>query len=106
MVEALLDGIHRQHAQTVIIDLTGLRGIDTSAATALLYAARGAQLLGAQVMLSGISAHAAETLVDLGADLRGLRTVASLGQALRLIADQHDGINSQPSAPVRANCAK
>ncbi len=96
MVESLLDGVHQQHAQTVIIDLTGLRDIDTNAATALLDAARAAQLLGAQVVLSGIGADAAETLVDLDADLRGLRTVTSLGQALRLISSQQGGTNSQP----------
>jgi anti-anti-sigma regulatory factor len=96
LVETLLDGIHKQQARTVIIDLTGLRDIDASAATALLDAARAAELLGAQVLLSGIGANAAETLVDVGVDLRGLRTVASLGQALRLIAEQRDGTHDLP----------
>ena len=58
---------------------------NTRAATALLRAARGARLLGAQVVLSGISPRAAETLVDLGANLRGLRALASLGDASKLI---------------------
>lgn len=90
MVGELLQGIYTQRARTVILDLTGLREVDTHAATALLYAAQAARLLGAQVVLSGISARAAETLVDLNADLHGLRTVASLGQALRLVADQRN----------------
>jgi anti-anti-sigma regulatory factor len=90
MVDGLLDGIYKQRARTVILDLTGLREVDTRAAAALLQAARAARLLGVQVVLSGIGPHAAETLVDLGADLGGLRTVASLGHALRLIAQQGD----------------
>jgi anti-anti-sigma regulatory factor len=95
LVNELLEGIYVQHAQTVILDLTGLREIDARAASALLDVARAARLLGAQVMLSGISAHAAETLVDMSTDLRGLRTVASLGQALRLVAEQRNGAQNQ-----------
>jgi anti-anti-sigma regulatory factor len=91
LVDGLLRGIYEQRARTVVLDITGLREVDARAATALLHAARGARLLGAQVVLSGISPRAAETLVDLGANLRGLRAAASLGDALRMIDSEKTG---------------
>ena len=41
-------------------------------------AARAARLLGAQIILVGISAEIAQTLVQLGADLTGMATRANL----------------------------
>lgn len=94
LVDGLLRGIYEQRARAVVIDITGLRDVDARAASALLRAARGARLLGAQVVLSGVSAHAAETLASIGSNLRGLRAAASLGDALRLI-DQRPTTNDQ-----------
>jgi rsbT co-antagonist protein RsbR len=85
LVAGMLRGIYEEGARAVVLDITGLRAVDARAAAALLRAARGARLLGTQVVLSGVSPRAAEALVDLGANLRGLRTAASLGDALTLI---------------------
>jgi anti-anti-sigma regulatory factor len=86
LVSGLLEGIHDQRARAVVIDITGLREVDAQVAGALLRAAGAARLLGAEVVLSGISADAARELGGFGTDIGGLRTAGSLGDALRLAA--------------------
>ncbi|WP_206079536.1 STAS domain-containing protein [Polyangium spumosum] len=78
IMETLLDGITRHQAATVILDITGVKVMDTAAADALVGAARGARLLGAEVVMTGTSPKVARTLVDLGADLRGIVTRGAL----------------------------
>lgn len=86
LVEGLLKDIHDQQVRSIVLDITGLREINAQVATTLVHAARAAHLLGADVVLSGISPIAAQTLVDLNTDLRHLRTAGSLADALRLAA--------------------
>lgn len=83
IMDALLEGISRHHANWAIIDITGVQVVDTRVARALLDAAHAARLLGAQVILSGISPEIARTLVDIGADLGGVVTKSTLQQAIR-----------------------
>ncbi|MBL9103732.1 MAG: PAS domain-containing protein [Myxococcales bacterium] len=78
IVEALLAGVTAQRARTVILDVTGVRAVDTRVAEALLRAARAVRLLGAEAVLTGVGPEVAETLVGLGVDLGGLVTLASL----------------------------
>lgn len=82
----LLETISRTGARTVIIDLTGLAALDTLAAHKLLGAVSATNLLGAQVILTGISPENARTLVGLGLDFEGIATArtleAGLAQAL------------------------
>jgi anti-anti-sigma regulatory factor len=53
VMEALLEGISVYRATTVIIDITGVRVVDTQVAQALLQSAQAARLLGAQVFFDG-----------------------------------------------------
>jgi rsbT co-antagonist protein RsbR len=78
ILEALLEGISKQRAHTAILDITGVRVVDTQVASALLGASRAARLLGARVLLTGISPEIAQTLVGLGADLSGVATLGTL----------------------------
>jgi rsbT co-antagonist protein RsbR len=78
ITEALLEAIAREQADLVIIDVTGIATIDTSVANHLLQTARAANLLGSRVVLVGISAEVAQTLVVLGVDLGGLITLSDL----------------------------
>ena len=86
MVSGLLEGIHRQRARAVVIDITGLRMVDAQSAAALLRAAHAARLLGARVVLSGIGAEAAQSLVLLDTDLSTIEVASSLSNALELLA--------------------
>jgi rsbT co-antagonist protein RsbR len=78
VMEALLEGIARHQASLVILDITGVSLVDTQVAQAFIQAAQAVRLLGAQVMLTGISPQIAQTLVTLGVDLGEIITHASL----------------------------
>lgn len=88
IMETLLSGIVDQQARLAILDVTGLKVVDTQVADALLRAARAARLLGAEVMLTGIQPQIAQVLVQLGVDMNGLTTKSTLqagvAAALRL----------------------
>jgi rsbT co-antagonist protein RsbR len=78
IMEVLLEGISEQQAETAILDITGVKVVDTQVASALLRTAQAAQLLGAQVVLTGISSEVAQALVHLGATLGGVVTLSNL----------------------------
>ena len=83
IMEVLLEGIAQYQADTVLLDISGVRLVDTQVADALLRAARAVQLLGAQIILTGISAEVAQTIVHLGADMGRIMTRANLQEGLR-----------------------
>jgi anti-anti-sigma regulatory factor len=78
IIEVLLEGITRHGASAAILDITGVRVVDTHVAHALVQAAQAASLLGTRVVLTGMSPAIARTLVDLGADLQSVATVGTL----------------------------
>jgi rsbT co-antagonist protein RsbR len=78
IMETLHEGIARQHAEVVIMDITGVPVVDTGVGNHLLQAAQAAQLLGARVILVGISAEVAQTMVQLGISLSRIVTLATL----------------------------
>lgn len=78
VLEVVLEGITGAQADVVLVDVTGVPLVDTDVAHALLQVARAARLLGAQMMLVGISAEIAQTMVQLDVDMSGLHTYADL----------------------------
>jgi PAS domain S-box-containing protein len=78
ILETLLEGVANQQAEIAILDITGVQVVDTQVANAILQAAQAVKLLGAQVILTGISPVLAQTLVQLGADMRDIITCATL----------------------------
>lgn len=78
IMETLLAGISSQSAHTAILDITGVRAVDTLVANALTRTARAAQLLGTRVVLTGVRPEVAQTLVTLGVDLAGITTLSTL----------------------------
>lgn len=78
VMETLLNGITARRAEVAILDVTGVAGVDTHVANALLRVAKAAKLLGAEVVLTGIRPEVAQTLVMLGTDLEGIVTRGNL----------------------------
>jgi rsbT co-antagonist protein RsbR len=78
IMEALLEGISRHRARSVILDVTGVSVMDAHVAEALLRSARGARLLGAEVILTGIRPAIAQILAGLGVETGDLITLGSL----------------------------
>ena len=78
IMEAVLTSVQRFDAAFIIIDITGVPVIDTAVANHLLRATQAARLLGAQCVLVRISPEVAQTLVQLGVDLRSLITQSTM----------------------------
>jgi anti-anti-sigma factor len=85
LIGNVLQQIERRRARAIILDVTGVAMVDTYLAQVLLRTAQATKLLGAQVVLAGIRPELAQTLVSLGADLGGLRTVATLQDGLAAV---------------------
>ncbi|MCA9658532.1 MAG: STAS domain-containing protein [Myxococcales bacterium] len=86
MTERLLERIRDAAARCVIIDLTGVDEIGAETAAGLLKMIRGAQLLGAYVVVAGIGASVARQLADhdlLDDRGAGFKTLQNLKEALR-----------------------
>ncbi len=78
VMETLLDGVARHRAKMVILDITGVKLVDTQIANAFIQTSQMVRLLGAQVMLTGMNPEAAQTIVHLGVDMTGIMTFGSL----------------------------
>jgi rsbT co-antagonist protein RsbR len=88
ILEATLDQIVTTQAEILILDITGVPFIDTSAANHILQMARAVTLLGAKCVLVGIGAEIAQTLVQLGVDLSSIVTKANLQEGIVYALDQ------------------
>jgi rsbT co-antagonist protein RsbR len=80
----LLSAIAARRIHTLILDITGLALLDAAVAEQLVLLARGVRLLGATVIISGISPDSATALVQLGANLGDVRTTSTPADALGL----------------------
>ena len=78
IMETLLFSIQRHQAHIVIIDVTGVPLVDTAIANHLIQTTRVAGLVGAECILVGISPDIAQTIIQLGVDLRALTVYSSL----------------------------
>jgi rsbT co-antagonist protein RsbR len=78
VMETLLEGIVHYQAETVLLDITGVKMVDTSVANALIQVARAVNLIGAHLVLTGIQPRIAQTLVQLGVSLGDIVTYSTL----------------------------
>ncbi|MBA3777845.1 MAG: STAS domain-containing protein [Chloroflexi bacterium] len=78
LTEQLLRGIRDNRAKVVVIDITGVPAIDVEVANHLVQAVRASRLMGAHVIISGLSAEIAQTLVNLRVDLSMMQSVGDL----------------------------
>jgi rsbT co-antagonist protein RsbR len=83
MTEQLLARVVETGARHVIIDITGVEVVDTSTADHLIKLTRAARLLGAKCVVTGIGPNIARTLVGMGVELEGLRTMRTLREGLK-----------------------
>ncbi len=84
MTEQLLEKIVETGAEIVLLDITGVPLVDTAVARHLLETVSAARLLGAEVLIVGLSTRTAITLVHLGVDLAGVTTRTTLAKGLEL----------------------
>ncbi len=82
VAEKLLPAIMEKRAKAVIVDLTGIEGMDADAATQLVRLRSAIELLGCQCIISGIRYETAKQMIGLGGDFEVGATVRTLAQAL------------------------
>lgn len=88
MNERLLEKIVETQSEIVILDITAVPVVDTSVAKHLLETVSSARLLGAEVLIVGLTSRIAMTLVHLGVDLAGVVTRTTMAKGLELAFDR------------------
>jgi rsbT co-antagonist protein RsbR len=83
IMETLLEGIAANQADVALLDISGVRVVDTQVADALMRVAQAAKLLGTQIVITGIRAEVAQTIVHLGTDMARIITRSNLRDGLR-----------------------
>ena len=78
LTDQLLRGIRTNRAKVVVIDITGVPEIDTSVANHLVETVDASRLMGASVIITGLSSDIARTLVTIGVDLSKMNTIGDL----------------------------
>ena len=91
----VLEMVSHTDAQGIVIDITALDVVDSFMARVLNDTARMVQMLGAEVVLSGMQPMVALTLTEMGRELVGVETALNLDQGLeklqRLIQERGGG---------------
>jgi rsbT co-antagonist protein RsbR len=78
LTEQLLGAIRTNRAKVVVIDVTGVPGIDSTVANHLVQTVEACRLMGASVIITGLSSEIALTLVTIGVDLSMMTAVGDL----------------------------
>ena len=87
VMDAVLLKIVEEKAKCIIIDIAGVPVVDTKVADHLVKTTASVRLLGAQTILTGISAQVARTIVQLGVDVSTMHTLARLQEGIELALD-------------------
>lgn len=82
LTETLLAKIRSVRARCAIIDITGVPTVDTEVAHLLVETAAACRLMGASILISGISAEVAQTVASFDGLLTSIETVADLEAAV------------------------
>ena len=78
LTEQLLRGIRTHRAKVVVIDITGAPEVDQTVANHLVQTVDASRLMGASVIITGLSPRIAQTLVTIGVDLSKMNTIGDL----------------------------
>jgi rsbT co-antagonist protein RsbR len=78
LTEQLLRGIRGHRAKVVVIDITGVPDVDEAVANSLVRTVDASRLMGAEVIITGLSSEIAQILVTIGVDLNKMHTVGDL----------------------------
>ena len=106
LTEQLLRGIRDNRAKVVVIDITGVPTIDSTVANHLVQTVEASRLMGASVIITGLSSEIAQTLVTIGVDLSKVNAVGDLQggieEAERLLGYE---VRTRPATPPRSRAA-
>jgi rsbT co-antagonist protein RsbR len=102
LTEQLLRGIRSNRAKVVVVDITGVPSVDATVANHLVQTVDACRLMGANVIVTGLSSEIAQTLVTIGVDLGKINAVGDLQggieEAERLIGYKVMMTTAEPTA--------
>jgi rsbT co-antagonist protein RsbR len=96
LTESLLRAVRDRRARVVVMDVTGVATVDSQVANHLIQTITAANLMGAKVIVTGLSAGVAQSLVVLGVDLSMLNTAGDLQGGLEE-AERYMGYEIRPA---------
>lgn len=103
IMEAVLIRVIEDKARVIIIDIAGVPVVDTRVADHLIKTTAAVRLVGAQTILTGISAQVARTIVQLGVDISTMHTLSRLADGIELaLAMVGKAVTTIVSAPPAA----
>ena len=82
----VLDAVHRTGAKGVILDLSGVRILDSFLATGIVNTARMLSVMGAVPVVAGIKPEVAASIVYMDINVNGLRFAFDLEEAHQMLA--------------------
>ena len=94
IMENLLEGVVKQRAEVVLLDITGVPVVDTMVAHHIIQAADAVRLVGAKCMLVGIRPEIAQTIVTLGINLNDFTTTSTLQRGMQEALETNEPHNS------------
>lgn len=78
VLNTTLEGVQANSAEVVIIDITGIKLVDSDVVTTLIATTNALRLLGAQAVVTGIRADVAQKLIELQVDFGVIVTKSTL----------------------------
>ncbi|MFE7384899.1 STAS domain-containing protein [Streptomyces zhihengii] len=99
LAEELTARIASDGARGVLIDISRVQVIDSFVARALMELSTMAQLLGARVIVAGMSPPVAVTLVELGIELTGVETALDAERGMAALGWTQSSAASVPPRP-------
>ncbi|HZA79300.1 MAG TPA: STAS domain-containing protein [Acidimicrobiales bacterium] len=102
LTEQLLRAIRTNRAKVVVIDITGVPEIDSTVANHIVQTVDASRLMGASVIITGLSAEIALTLVTIGVDLSKVNAVGDLQGGIEAAERQlgYEVTRTEPLEPV------
>lgn len=89
IMEEMLESIVRYQAEIMLVDITGVPMIDDSVAHHFIQLARAVRLLGAQVILVGISPEIAQTLTQFEISINEIHVCSNLQSGIEFALELH-----------------
>jgi rsbT co-antagonist protein RsbR len=82
IITRLLHRVAESRAEIVILDLTGVRQVETTTMDSMIQATQAIRLLGVEPVLTGIQPELAQTMVGLDIPLQRITTLQTLQRGI------------------------
>jgi rsbT co-antagonist protein RsbR len=89
IMEILLAKVQETESKVIILDILGVPTVDSKVAALLVKIIQACKLMGADVIVSGMSPRIAQTLVNLDDEMTHVITAAPLKDAIKLALDMN-----------------